>query len=729
MSKKYKATDAATWEERYTKAAGNQAKLFKRFGNWYDALYAIVGVTPSPWRSKVYIPVLARQTWALVSKFLAIKPGFQVRVNSSDVGEDDVDTQSEKAQRKLEYDYENPYLDESMRDKLFAPLLDAVVTGTGMAKVSWEVRNIDRYQRIPKKDGTWDLTKEKKVTKKVSYNNLEPINIFNVFVSSSAKNLYNAPWIIIKEIKTLSELKEINASKGVEVYKNLDELSGTTSTDDDSSAYNKSRNRLLNQTDSLDSSVDLVKLFECYEGDTICTYAEGNTKDSDQSWILLREQPNPYWHGKYPLVKFHVKAKPFQFWGEGLFETTYRLQAAYNDMFNHFSDQWNLAENSMLIAPERANINDYVVEPGGVISYHGDIAPQQFKHAMPDAGALQTVLGLMDQAIEGVTISQYAAGNPTSATDKTQGTAAGIEHLQQAAGDIVSFFRNNFTQTITQIGRMWLSNNQQFMEEPLKLTITNKGQKTPMTINPADMQGDLELTVDDTTMDPANRDHRIARFMAYTQQLEMMRQASYQQSMSTKGATSPLYIDYTKLLDDYSQVMDHPNYDKMILNSKEIQQTMQNSQTSMITPNERINLDINQLYGSEAAQLLQHNGIQPDPQRASQQPVADGVQAQQTGPGGEGGLPQGYDQATPAIKAQMETQSGYTPDPSHPIHHAAMLNQLEQANQDQPVQADPTVLNMAQELADQGHLDPALIDMLHQPTGPSEKPKPKKGKQ
>src|SRR5882757_9402579 len=117
---KYSKTSAETWENRFSTASGAQTKMFKRFSNWYDSLYAVVGVTPSPWRSKMYVPVLARQTWALVSKFLAIKPGFQVRVNDSDFGEGDVDTQAEKAQRKLEYDYENPYMDETMREQLFA---------------------------------------------------------------------------------------------------------------------------------------------------------------------------------------------------------------------------------------------------------------------------------------------------------------------------------------------------------------------------------------------------------------------------------------------------------------------------------------------------------------------------------------------------------------------------------------------------------------------------------
>lgn len=723
MADKYKSkSDAKTWLTRYDMALADQTKMFKRFANWYDSLYAIVGVTPSPWRSKMYIPVLARQTWALIAKFLALKPGFEVRVNSTDQGEGDVDQKAEKAKRKLEYDYENPYMDETMRDKLFAPLLDAVVTGTGLAKVPWTTDEVERYERLPSKDGTVDLSKEKKTTKKVAYNDLIPVNIFNVYVSKSAKNLYKAPWIIIKEYKTLDELKASG------LYKNLDQLSGSAS-EDDTNSYNYSRNRLINGQDKLDSTVDMVKIFECYEGTDICTYAETQSESTETNWLLIREQKNPYWHGKYPLVKFQIKAKPFQFWGEGLFETTYRLQAGYNDVFNHYMDQWNLAENSMLITPERANVNDYVVEPGGVITYRGDIAPTQFKHSEPNPNSLQTILTLMDQAIEGVTISQYAAGNPNSATDQTKGTATGILHLQQAAGDIVSFMRTNFTQSITQVGRMWLSNNQQYMQDELKLTVTNKGQKLPMTITPQDMQGDMELIVDDSTMDPANQDERTTRFMAYMQQLEQIQAASMNQSMQTRWAVKPLYIDYGGLVQDLSEIMGHPNYESLLLNGQIVDQAVQNQQTPMIMPNERFTIDLNQLYGSEASQWLQRNGIQPDPNRQQQAPAAgDAHQTNQTGAGGADPTmitpdhllqadQQDHQQQMDVAKLALEAQNQHHQQTQDVANIAAQGAQAQAQGPEQPQgnPADQQVFNMAHQLASGGHIDPAILQHLPQP--------------
>lgn len=646
-------TQPELWQERYKLAVGQQSKLFKRFANWYDSLYAVVGTVPAPWRSKVYVPILARQTWALVSKFLALKPGFQVRVvspepkeqnapqqatpNEQDIdqqppGMNDIDDKAEKARRKLEYDYENPYLDNTMRDKLFASLLDAVVCGTGLAKVTWCVDNISRYERpVDNSTGYADLTKQTKTTKKIAYNDLEPVNIFNVFISPDATDLYNSPWVIIREHKTLQQLKDSSLP-----YKNLDKLSGSSTNDDDFATYNFARNRLTSSQNTQDSTITKIKIFECYEGKKICTYAETNDPEAESGWVTLLERENPYWHGKYPLVKFHVKKRPFDFWGEGIFETTYRLQAAYNDVYNHFLDQWNLSENSMLMVRENSNVNNYTVEPGGTITYRGDQPPTQFKHAAPDARALQTILTYLDQAVEGVTISQYAAGLPNSATDNTKGTATGIMKLQEAAGDLVSFMRNNFAESLTQIGRMWLSNNQQYLDQPVNIVITSQGKKQPMTITPKDMQGDMELIIDDSSMDPSSQDDKINKFVAYTQQLEQLQQASIQQAQATRWTTSPLYIDYASVLQDASDVMDRTQFDKYLISGDLVEQAIQASQTPMIMPHEQFKLDLNQLFGSEAAQLLQRNGIQPDPQRQVQQPVeGDAFQSSQTGAGGQ----------------------------------------------------------------------------------------------
>jgi len=565
------AQGAETWKERYSIAQTNQDRMFKRFSDWYDALYAQIGKVPSPWRSKIYVPKLSQQTWTLMAKFLVLKPGFQAEVRDPELGEEETQARAEKIEKKLEFDYDNPNFDESMRDKLFNPLLDAIVTGTGMAKVVWTTKNRKVYTKMkdPYGEGI-DLTKHKIKTIKEGYNNLIPVNIFNVFISPSApQNLYDHPWIIIKEYKPIAELEAINEAEGKEIYKNLGLLNGKVSYDT-YAAYDRARNRLLTNADPTDKTVRMVKIYECYEHDgTICTYAESGSGDKDQhGWVLLREQKNVYWHGKYPLVKFHVKKKGYQFWGEGIYEITYRLQAAYNDVVNHFQDAMNVAYDPMLIAPESANIDDYVIEPAGLVQYRGDVAPTPFRHVEPRSDMLQVPLTLFDQAIEGVTISQYATGLPNDNADTTKGTATGIMRLQQAAGDVVTFFTENFKQSILQIGRMWLSNNQQFMLRDISVSVDKPDGQTSMKITPEDMQGDVNLTIAEASMEPTSQQDKLGQVESFIEQLTTVQNQSIEQNKAL--GTQPLGVDWSTISQYLADQYNLKGFSKVLIPEKEL---------------------------------------------------------------------------------------------------------------------------------------------------------------
>src|ERR1017187_9787301 len=84
-------SDSQLWQERYRLAYTNQLPLFKRFADWYDGMYAIVNTKNySLWRSKVYIPILASKAWTMIAKFIAMRPGFEVRPRQKDTEGDEL---------------------------------------------------------------------------------------------------------------------------------------------------------------------------------------------------------------------------------------------------------------------------------------------------------------------------------------------------------------------------------------------------------------------------------------------------------------------------------------------------------------------------------------------------------------------------------------------------------------------------------------------------------------
>src|SRR5882672_631952 len=174
-------TDAKIWKQRYTLAYNNQKPVFKKFAEWYQNMYAIKTYKNiSIWKSKVFIPIMSYKAWTIIAKLLALSPGFSVKMFDKIYSVEDRDA-IEKANLKLQYDYDNPNLDETIRDREFDMLADAVVCGTGMGLARWCSGTKKTYQHYTKPDGTIDYTKSKVTETQYGYNDLDPLNIFDVF--------------------------------------------------------------------------------------------------------------------------------------------------------------------------------------------------------------------------------------------------------------------------------------------------------------------------------------------------------------------------------------------------------------------------------------------------------------------------------------------------------------------------------------------------------------------
>jgi hypothetical protein len=673
-------SESNKWRTRYRIAYNNQLPQFKMFADWYDVFYAVVKTKDySLWRSKIYMPVLASKAWNLVAKFISLQPGFEVRVRDSgldqeDLADDDqLEEKAEKMQLKLEYDYDNPKMSRPLREKLEAVLIDTVVTGTGLAKAPWSVCKETRYEHPVSTDGTIDMASEKVIETIEGYNDLIPVNIYNVFVAPTSTDLYSAPWIIIKDWKTIDQLKKINADKGVELYKNLDKLVEARSNGDELAVYKKSKNRLTTVEDPLieDSTIDYIDIYECYEleSNEIITFANaGGASSKEDTWVEIRRQKNPYWHGKYPLVRFVVKQRPHDFWGQSIFQTSHRLQVAINDVVNHYLDNWNLSVDGMLMAQESAGINDYIVEPGGLITYRTE-EPKQFKFPEPNPASLNMVMSQLMQGIESDTISNYSTGDPSSDLDKTRGTKGGILAIQEAADDLTSFMRSNFQNSIKQLGQMWLSNNQQFMIRPVTVMTPKLDRLRKTVINPADLQGDMELRVDEASMLPISDDQMKAQFSAFTQQLMQFSQAALAQHNLL--GTQPIAIDFNKVIEEAAEKFGFRNAMSFI---------------TEVPPGPS---------PAQISEMQQSQGGQQHPQEKIIEKMD-------------------YKDLPDDVKRQLEVQAGFKPSQTGVNSTAPHVQK-----------ANDSVHQMAQQLHAQGNLHPAVLDEIRghlgiQPQAPAD---------
>ena len=192
------------WKDRRKRAEQNQETLFKKFEKFYDIMYATFNTdNMAPWRSKVYIPILSSKAWDLISKFVNMNHGFDVSVRDelpiTPEEEQSISDREEKAEYKLDFDFTNPLLEVPIKQKLFNCLMDAVVAGTGFAKVPWRVMKEKQYAR-PINDDNITVDIENEIVRDIQYgcNDIEPVNIFNLFIEPSATSTQTANWIMVR---------------------------------------------------------------------------------------------------------------------------------------------------------------------------------------------------------------------------------------------------------------------------------------------------------------------------------------------------------------------------------------------------------------------------------------------------------------------------------------------------------------------------------------------------
>jgi len=568
---------AQIWQARFVRAENNQEKLFRKTSRYYDIMYAVQNTdNVAPWRAKIYVPVMASKAWDLIARLSSVMPYFKTKIKD----EIEYDTETGNIQipkdiinrqalidSKLQYDYSEDN-DEPMKLKVFDTMLDAVVAGTGFAKSYWQYKAEKEYERIYSENGlVSDMGKEKVKSYKEGKNVFEPINFFNVFIGDNASSYAKAKYVIVRHFKPLDEIKNNPA------YKNIDQLANSQ-VKGNFDNYNEARNRVVNQNKvDIDDTVPTATIYEVYEktkSGVICgTYGVGK---SNKGWVELEKPYKKYWHDYFPVQPFYIRRKSFSPWGESLFENNSSLQYATNDLFNHYLDNWNLSIDSMIMYQDGTLASDFVIEPGGEITYTGE-RPEAFKFPEPNPAQLSMVINVIDKAIEQATIPQYLSGVPNSAIDKTAGTATGITSISEAANEKVGYMRDNFKQSMIMVGRIWLSNLKQFQDKIEQVRTTEKGQERVNIIMPSDYKGKIELTIDDDSLVPMTKDDKRNALQALTTQAILLQKAAIEQAnvLGTKEYIPT--IDFAQILDEAIQYYAMKDPQRFIINKKEVAPT------------------------------------------------------------------------------------------------------------------------------------------------------------
>lgn len=603
------------WQSRFEVAKSYQLPLFIKWAKWYDDMYAhVTNQNLAPWRSKVYMPILSSKVWDLISRFIQYRPGWDVDVRTLPVNTldkeafdaymEEMNQKVEKVKMKLDYDYDSPMADDSIQDELLGVMLDACVTGQGLGRAPYLTKATD-YKSYVKGESGVDYSQVKTDTAQEGYNAFTGVNIFNFFLKPGAKSLQKSPWIIIADQVPVYELE-----RDQKIDKAAIKTLKTGNIVNEFATYEASRNRLVTTEDAngLDTTTQMAQIYECWdkEWNELVIYGVGDT-----SWVELYRGQNVYWHKKYPLVPFYIRRKPYQFWGESIFENSETLQAAINDVFNHFMDAHNMADG-MIAIEEGSVVEPYIIEPGGELRYRGDM-PKQFKFPSPDPNAVQSALNIVNGAIENATISQYASGVPNSSTDQTQGTATGVTRMMEAAAEKVGFMRANFRRSWREVGQMWLSNTQQFMRTDAVYQRKVKGETKTEVLRPEDMTGIFGVRVNDSSFEPISKDQKRQDFMAFKDYLLQLQSASVAQAERTQDPNQVINLDFAELVQKGSEYFSENSSHYLIDNTKITPQLP--TMPTDITPAEDPNApqpEMSEPMSAEDAGVIDEGAVQSD---------------------------------------------------------------------------------------------------------------------
>jgi hypothetical protein len=611
--------NATIWKQRFENRRNKLTPMFTDAQKYYDIMYAVQNTkSMSPWKSKVYVPILASKAWDLISRMSDVVPYFNVSAkNELEIDESGnyakPDTTKEREARieaKLHEDYSCGH-EEPMKLKVFDPLVDAVVAGTGYAYAPWVFE--EKESRARQFDDMGNMDNQNVVVKKTKegHNEFEGVNFFNVF-PADGPSFSKIPYLIVRGHKPLVDMKASG------LYQNLEKVN-TDVRLNEYQLFNQSRNRVVNEQDStwVDDTVDTVTYYECYErtekGIELTTYAEGNAPEN--SWVEIRPTSVPYWHNMYPVIPFYARRKSYSPFGESLFENNRTLQSATNDLFNHYLDNWNLSIESMLMYEDGTLTNDFVIEPGGEITFTGE-PPKQFKFPEPNPAQLSVVMNVLEKGVENATFSQYASGVPNSANDKTQGTAYGVKTITEAATTKIGFFRDNFKQSMKTLGRVWLSNLQQFSDVPSEVTRTVNGRPQPDIVMPSDYQGELEVDIDDDSMTPLTKQERRDMASALTQDILGLQKAAIQQYEIFRDPKDIPRLNFLEMIDEKFELYSQKDTARFLLpNDIQIPQPQPEQPKYKDTPEgvlmDNISSKIDKLQPDVQAQLEEKAGLQP----------------------------------------------------------------------------------------------------------------------
>ena len=423
--------------------------------------------------SKIYNPYSWANVETVVPRMVAQRPSVIYKPR-----EPQDETASEIHTALFEYWWDKDHAFE----KTVTWIKNALIYGTGVVKLYWKNTKKDvttyEYDINGKPLVGEDGELVTKVDEVVDFDDpcLEVVNLYDFFVDPDAIDIQNANWVIHRYWKTLSELEEAG------YYKNLKKLKRYLSTVE-RSAEEKERHELaFGYQGEQDETVDKIECLEMWDENGLTVLAGGE--------VVIREQENPFWHGKKPFIALRDSVIAHEFYGKGEIEPVIKLQHALNTIQNQIIDnRTQVLMNMWKVTGENVDESELIYRPNGIVHLSNEFEKVD-PIVPPDlTGNAQKDLSLIKSDIQqALGIYDYTKG----ADSGINKTATGISLVQEAANARFAHKIQLLEEAIKELGSMVLALYQQFITDEKVLRIVGEKGEKFVRVLPAEIAGDYD---------------------------------------------------------------------------------------------------------------------------------------------------------------------------------------------------------------------------------------------
>jgi len=488
MARKSKARSNETLAKeivnKYTHSLTWRQPFKEKWDRFYKMYRSYLDDTNYPWQSNVWVPYSFSTVETLAPRMVARRPQIDVMPREA------ADEEYAEIQSKLiDFEWEAMNADDIMEDAVKSQLM----YGTAIIKVFWKTETAEVVKKEPV-----DETFPEEEVEETTFDGpeIELIDLYDFFWDPRAIDIESSRWVAHRMYRGLDHLKELQKQG---VYKNISLLENAAIVSDDDQKAQRRGVLGVAVPDSLEANEEgkqMIELIEYWENDRVVTVANRS--------IVVRDEPNPYRHGKKPFVRIVDQSVPHEFLGIGELEPIETLQYELNDRRNQRMDNITLALNRMWKVKNGANVDEdeLVSDAGGVV--HTDDINGVEPLIMPDVTGSsyneETLIKGDIQQTTGVSDFTRGVGSDALAND----TATGISLIQEAGNARFRLKIRNLEYGIEEIGRMMVSLNEQFLTEEKVIRIMGDEGFEWTTIKPDDLRGNFDVMVQSGSTLPSN---------------------------------------------------------------------------------------------------------------------------------------------------------------------------------------------------------------------------------